>query len=258
MDNTLDDVVVDAVVEEDDYDFEDVEDEYDDIDDSDDSEDIEDIDDSDAESEFDVESGTDSNDIEHDETVQQSPKIDYEQLRQESEKKAYEKGRLEAYIGKKNVYTDKLINDQFDVEVYERMQRIETSGGDPLTDYAEALAVERRTESMAAQENKSAEFNYYDDMQQFKTEHKSVDIGSVVKDPLFEKIAAGRIGKESLSSIYNTYALARDSVTSELSKAKSKMAAKEKASPGALSGTGIEAEISDKETELLFRTALRS
>ena len=68
---------------------------------------------------------------------------------EEAEAKAYEKGRLEAYKGKINPYTNKPIVDSSDIEVYEMMYKLEQEGKDPINDLPNALSDRKREEQKA-------------------------------------------------------------------------------------------------------------
>ena len=66
----------------------------------------------------------------------------YAQVRRTKEKEdkriqeAYEKGKLEAFKGKMNPFTNQIIEDSKDVEVYENMYKLSQDGKDPIADYA--------------------------------------------------------------------------------------------------------------------------
>ena len=57
---------------------------------------------------------------------------------------AYKKGRLEAYKGKINPYTNSEINDEVDIKVYEAMYDLDKQGKDPVADYANYIADKER------------------------------------------------------------------------------------------------------------------
>ena len=61
-------------------------------------------------------------------------------------KEAYQKGRMESFIGKLNPYTNTVINDETDIQVYENMYALEKQGKDPVADYASYVADKQRQE----------------------------------------------------------------------------------------------------------------
>ena len=53
---------------------------------------------------------------------------------------------MESFIGKLNPYTNTVINDETDIQVYENMYALDKQGKDPVADYASYVADKQRQE----------------------------------------------------------------------------------------------------------------
>lgn len=144
----------------------------------------------------------------HEERRENARKRREQEHRQEVEKAANE-ARVAAILevtGGKNPYTGETMTDAHDVAVYERMRRIEKAGGDPVKDYAKAVAQDARTvetdRAAAADEAKW----YRDDLAAFRKAHPDVNAEELLSDPDFGEYAEAQVkAKIPLSKIYEGY-----------------------------------------------------
>ena len=151
-------------------------------------------------------------------------------------------------LGGVNPFTGKEMTDAHDVEVYERMQRIKQAGGDPVADYASTLAEEKRKAEKAAKETNEADFSMWakKDSTEFKAAHPDVDISALMKNENFLTIATPLLEKRvPMISIYKLYQQTQANIDSVNQKAKAKVKeavashlANEQASAGSLKANG--------------------
>lgn len=239
-----------------------------DYDDTDDYLYIDDLDDTESDTELDESDGAAEDGEE--ETAQQpssEPKetdnkaIDIEAIRREAYERGIREGRVAAFSGKKNEYTGQPIKDEYDLEVYETMRKIEEAGGDPVADFASEMAERRRQEAQKANERKETEQKYQTELVEFAKEMPDVDLKVLFNDPKFRTFARGKLGVMSLKEVYADYSTLTATAENDAELKAKRIVAKQKASPGAL-GAGAPAEksienLSDDEFENLYRKALR-
>lgn len=132
---------------------------------------------------------------------------------------AARKARVEAILevtGGVNPYTKQPMKDAQDVEVYERMKRIEKAGGDPVTDYAAATAEDaRQAEATRAQAEADAKW-YRDDLTAFRSKYPDVDAEALLSDPDFNEYAEAQVkAKVPLAQIYGGYERLREKFSRE-------------------------------------------
>lgn len=237
-------------------------------DDTDDYSYIDDLDDTEDDAELDESDGGDTDGEE--ETAPQpssEPKetdnkaIDIEAIRREAYERGIREGRVAAFSGKKNEYTGQPIKDEYDLEVYETMRKIEEKGGDPVADFASEMAERRRQEAQKANERVQTEQKYQTELVEFAKEMPDVDLKVLFNDPKFRTFARGKLGVMSLKEVYADYSTLTASADTDAELKAKRIVAKQKASPGAL-GAGAPAEksienLSDDEFENLYRKALR-
>lgn len=237
-----------------------------DYDDTDDYSYIDDLDDTDT----DLDESSDDGEGGEEETAPQpssEPKetdnkaLDIEAIRREAYERGIREGRVAAFSGKKNEYTGQPIKDEYDLEVYETMRKIEEKGGDPVADFASEMAERRRQEAMKANERVQTEQKYQTELVEFAKEMPDVDLKVLFNDPKFRTFARGKLGVMSLKEVYADYSTLTASAENDAELKAKRIVAKQKASPGAL-GAGAPAEksienLSDDEFENLYRKALR-
>ena len=163
-------------------------------------------------------------------------------------------------LGGKNPFTGKEMTDAHDVEVYERMKRIEKNGGDPVADYASTLAEERRQAERAEKSAQNTDFNSWakKDAANFAKANPDVDMQSLFKDATFTKIAEPLLKQRvPMSNIYALFQETKANIDSVNRKAKEKVKealageiANKNASAGSLKANG------EKQTSLYTREQL--
>lgn len=165
-------------------------------------------------------------------------------------------------LGGKNPFTGKEMTDAHDVEVYERMKRIEKAGGDPVADYASTLAEEKRQAEKAEKTAQNTDFNTWakKDAANFSKENPSVNMQDLFKDTMFAKIAEPLLKQRvPMSNIYAIFQETKAKIDSVNQKAKEKVKeavaselANKNASAGSLKANG------DKQASLYTREQLAS
>lgn len=232
-----------------------------DYDDTDDYSYIDDLDDTEGETDIDELNGDDTDGEK--ETAQQpssEPKetdnkaIDIEAIRREAYERGIREGRVAAFSGKKNEYTGQPIKDEYDLEVYETMRKIEEAGGDPVADFASEMAERRRQEAQKANERKETEQKYQTELVEFAKEMPDVDLKVLFNDPKFRTFARGKLGVMSLKEVYADYSTLTATAENDAELKAKRIVAKQKASPGSLTGKGAPKSINEQE---LYEKMLR-
>lgn len=232
-----------------------------DYDDTDDYSYIDDLDNAEGETDIDDADG-DGTDSEK-ETAQQpsdEPKendnkaLDIEAIRREAYERGIREGRVAAFSGKKNEYTGQPIKDEYDLEVYETMRNIEEKGGDPVADFASEMAERRRQEAMKANERVQTEQKYQTELVEFAKEMPDVDLKVLFNDPKFRTFARGKLGVMSLKEVYTDYSTLTATAENDAELKAKRIVAKQKASPGSLTGKGAPKSINEQE---LYEKMLR-
>lgn len=126
-----------------------------------------------------------------------------EKKHKEALDKAYQRGRLEAYKGKLNPFTNTEIKDITDVEIYEDMYKISESGGDPLKDYASYAADRRREEERIRHEEEERQVNAEKEVTDFQKKYPDVNLSELLKDENFKDYAEGK--NKNLIDLYESY-----------------------------------------------------
>lgn len=160
----------------------------------------------------------------------------YAAARRKAEKakydKAYEEGRLSAYKGKINPYTNTKIEDLTDVEVYEDMYKIAEDGKDPLKDYASYTADKRREEARIEREKEEKESKAQQEIEEFSKKYPDVNISSLLKDEMFLDYAEGK--NKTLVDTYESFSKFKRNFRNEGIKTAKKTIANSISTPGSL------------------------
>lgn len=147
-------------------------------------------------------------------------------------KEAYNQGKLEAFKGKINPYTNQVINDQKDVEVYENMYKLSTEGKDPVADYASYIAQKEREQEIADNKQREIEEKAAKDIDEFIEKYPNVNLNELFEDSTFNDYMEGK--NKSISEIYEGYTKLKNSFRTEsINQAKATIA-NSKATPGSL------------------------
>lgn len=156
-----------------------------------------------------------------------------EKKHKEALDKAYERGRLEAYKGKTNPYTNTEIKDLTDVEVYEDMFKIASEGGDPLKDYASYSADKKREEARIRQEESDRQAKAEKDIDDFQKKYPDINLSDLLNDKNFIDYADGK--NKSLVDVYDSYTKFTTNFRNKGIETAKKTIANSISSPGSLS-----------------------
>ncbi|MBQ8178304.1 MAG: hypothetical protein IJ033_03830 [Clostridia bacterium] len=156
-----------------------------------------------------------------------------EAKRQAELKEARAQATIDALDGI-NPYTQEPMKDSQDVEEYYIMKKIAAEGGDPVGDYAKHIKQKARKDAETkAQEEKTREW-YKKDRAEFMAKYPDTSLEELLSDKHFIDYSEGKVGRKSLSSIYEGYiALKNESAKKANAKAR-QMVANAKSSPGSL------------------------
>lgn len=146
---------------------------------------------------------------------------------------AYKKGKLAAYKGKLNPYTNTKIEDITDVEVYEDMYKLAEEGKDPIRDYASYTADKKREEAKQQKEKIEREEKAKAEVEEFSKKYPDVNISSLLKDEMFVDYAEGK--NKTLLETYESYSKFKRSFRNEGINTAKKTIANTISSPGSLS-----------------------
>lgn len=225
-------------------------DDYSYIDDLDNAEGETDIDDADGDgTDSEKETAQPSN-----EPIETDKALDIEAIRREAYERGIREGRVAAFSGKKNEYTGQPIKDEYDLEVYETMRKIDEKGGDPVADFASEMAERRRQEAMNVNERVQTEQKYQTELVEFAKEMPDVDLKVLFNDPKFRTFARGKLGIMSLKEVYADYSTLTATAENDAELKAKRIVAKQKASPGSLTGKGAPKSINEHE---LYEKMLR-
>lgn len=180
--------------------------------------------------------------------------IDIEAIRREAYERGIREGRVAAFSGKKNEYTGQPIKDEYDLEVYETMRKIEEAGGDPVADFASEMAERRRQEAVKANERVQIEQKYQTELVEFAKEMPDVDLKVLFNDLKFRTFARGKLGVMTLKEVYADYSTLTATAENDAELKAKRIVAKQKASPGSLTGKGAPKSINEQE---LYEKMLR-
>lgn len=147
-------------------------------------------------------------------------------------KKAYEKGRLEAYKGKVNPYTNKPITDSSDIEIYEMMYRLEQEGKDPVNDLPEALSDKRREEKKAQETQRENAEKAQKELKDFQEKYPDVNVKDLLDDSFFNDYISGK--SKSLTELYEGFNNLKNAFRNSAVNVAKQTIANAQASPGSL------------------------
>lgn len=175
------------------------------------------------------------------------------ELQKEIEKKAYEKGLVDAVNGI-NPYTNEKIDDNHDIQEFLIMREMESKGLDPITDYHKYQKTIAR--ELTAKETTDEDF-FKKDYEQFVKDYPDVDLNKLQEDGDFVDFAEPFIKKVPLSTIYKTFIQNKAKYEKRIEQETSKRLARKAASPGSLSSANSNDTISEEDIDRYFEAALR-
>lgn len=155
-----------------------------------------------------------------------------EKKHKEALDRAYQRGRLEAYKGKINPYTNTEIKDLTDIEVYEDMYKIAQNQGDPIKDYASYVADKKREEARVQKEQEEREQKAQQEIDEFSKKYPDVNISDLFKDEMFIDYAEGK--SKTLVDTYESYTKFKNSFRNKGIETAKKTIANNISSPGSL------------------------
>lgn len=166
-------------------------------------------------------------------------------------KEAYQKGRMESFIGKINPYTNTPINDETDIQVYENMYALEKQGKDPIADYASYIADKQRQELKEKQEKEKLQQEAKNDIEEFTEKYPDVNLSELLENETFKDYIEGK--RKPLVSLYENYKKMENSFRNKAIDVAKQTIANSQATPGSLnSGAEVNvdyANMSDAEFE---------
>lgn len=175
------------------------------------------------------------------------------EMQKEIEKKAYEKGLVDAVNGI-NPYTNEKIEDSHDIQEFLIMREMENKGLDPITDYHKYQKTMAR--ELTNKKNTDDEF-FKNDYEQFVKDYPDVDLSKLQDDKDFVDFAEPFIKKVPLSTIYKTFIQNKAKIEKRIEQETSKRLARKAASPGSLSGPSSNDTITEEDIDKYFEAALR-
>lgn len=167
------------------------------------------------------------------------------QIRRDREKEdkirqeAYRKGKFEAFKGKINPYTNTVIEDEKDVEVYENMYKLSEEGKDPVADYAMYIAEKERQEEEEKRKQEEIQEKASKDIEEFQFKYPNVDLTELFENTVFMDYLEGKT--KSLSEIYEGFQKMKNSFRTESINQAKVTIANSMATPGSLNGVSDDA-----------------
>lgn len=153
---------------------------------------------------------------------------------------AYKKGRLEAYKGKINPYTNSEINDEVDIKVYEAMYDLDKQGKDPVADYANYIADKERELEKERLKQEELQENARKDIAEFSEKYPKVDLEELLKDENFSDYIEGK--NKPLVELYEKFNNLKNQFRTNAIDVAKQTIANANATPGSL-GSGSEMEV---------------
>lgn len=166
-------------------------------------------------------------------------------------KEAYKKGRMESFIGKLNPYTNTVINDETDIQVYENMYALDKQGKDPVADYASYVADKQRQELKEREEQEKIKQEAENDVTEFTEKYPDVNLSELLENETFKDYIEGK--RKPLTTLYENYKKMENSFRNKAIDVAKQTIANSQATPGSLnSGAEVNvdyANMSDEDFE---------
>ena len=144
-------------------------------------------------------------------------RANYERRIKEKHQKELEEAKRASYLegvkkstGGVNKFTNQPIEDEEDLAEYELMLEIDSKGDDPIEDYNKYVKEKnreaKRQAEIQAAEIEIANKKIVDDIDNFRSTYKDVDINELLSENSdFSKKFGKLVGKAPLSELYETY-----------------------------------------------------
>lgn len=190
--------------------------------------------------------------------IRRKAEADAELKSQTKVKEAYEKGRLEAYIGKINPYTNTEIKDKVDVQVYENMYVLEKLGKDPIADYSNYIADKQREDERTKEENQKLQDEAQKDIADFAEKYPDINLSELLENETFKDYIEGK--RKPLVTLYENYKKMENSFRNKAIDVAKQTIANSQATPGSLNSeasvTIDYSKMSDEEFEKVAKRVI--
>lgn len=160
-----------------------------------------------------------------------------EQARKEAYEQGLKQGKVDSYIGRQNPYTGHTIKDNYDVQEYLEMYKLDSEGKDPINDYRELQKEKARQEAekKIKQDEEAKQQKWYeDDTKAFLDKYSYEKLQELTKDEDFNIFANGKVGKVPLAQIYEDYKKMINKYEQKSVKTAKQIVANNNTTPGAL------------------------
>ena len=131
-----------------------------------------------------------------------------------------------------NPFTNQIIEDSKDVEVYENMYKLSQDGKDPIADYAGYIAQKEREKERESARQKELEEKASKDLEEFTAKYPNVNLNDLFNDENFSDYMEGK--NKSITEIYERYTKLKNSFRTESINQAKQTIANSKATPGSL------------------------
>ena len=131
-----------------------------------------------------------------------------------------------------NPFTNQIIEDSKDVEVYENMYKLSQDGKDPIADYAGYIAQKEREKERESARQKEIEEKASKDLEEFTSKYPNVNLNDLFNDENFSDYMEGK--NKSITEIYERYTKLKNSFRTESINQAKQTIANSKATPGSL------------------------
>lgn len=153
---------------------------------------------------------------------------------------AYEKGKLEAFVGRTNPYTGTVINDKTDIQVYENMYALDKAGKDPVADYAGYIADKQRQEEKEQLEKQKIQEEAEKDIADFTNKYPDINLTELLENETFKDYIEGK--RKSLTTLYENYKKMENSFRNKAVDVAKQTIANSQSTPGSL-GSGSDVTV---------------
>lgn len=172
-------------------------------------------------------------------------------------KEAYQKGKMESFVGKLNPYTQTVIKDEADIQIYENMYALEQLGKDPIADYAGYIADKQREELKVKEEQEKLQKEAENDIAEFTEKYPDINLNELLEDETFKDYIEGK--RKPLTTLYENYKKMENNFRNKGVEVAKQTIANSQATPGSLgSGSDIQTDyqsMSSVEFEKMIQKA---
>jgi hypothetical protein len=172
-------------------------------------------------------------------------------------KEAYRKGRLEAFVGKTNPYTNTKIQDETDIQMYQNMYELESAGKDPVADYALYIVDKQRQERKELEEKQKLEKEAETDIADFTLKYPDVNLTELLNDDTFKDYIDGK--RKPLTELYENYKKMETNFRNKAVEVAKQTIANSQSTPGSLgSGSDVSIDYNNMSKEEFEKYVVRA